>query len=280
MSVTEKESLPQLLRAIHELTGIKVAIYNLDYDEIMAYPDSSVDFCEMLRRVPDALKACNASERERCEACKACVSSKTMECHAGLTEIVIPIENSGAVVGYIMLGQFVGEKDRELFLSRVQRRCVGYGLSPEQIMENAKKVPCCTDAQMQSIEKIVDVIASYIVFSGLLYPSQTPLKQSILDYIAKNLSEDLSILGLCRKFAVSKSELYRIMRHAAPEGVAAYVRRLRFRKACELLRYTRKPVWQVAAEVGYDNPDYFLRAFKKEMGISAGKYRKGQGGVP
>lgn len=277
MSVTQTEKLPQLLRAVHELTGVKVAIYNLDYDEIMAYPSHSIDFCEMLRRVPDALRACNESERERCQVCKACASSKTVRCHAGLTEIVIPIDNNGAVVGYIMLGQFVGEQDRETFLSQVQRRCAGYSLSPEQIMGNAHKVPSCTDAQMQSIAKIVDVIASYIVFSGLLYPSQTSLKKTITDYIAKNLSEDLSVLGLCRKFAVSKSELYRLLRHTAPNGVAAYVRELRFRKACELLRYTRKPVWKIAAEVGYDNPDYFLRAFKKEVGISAGKYRKGSG---
>ena len=62
MPVTEQEKLPQLLKAVHELTGIKVAIYNLDYDEIMAYPASSIDFCEMLRVVPDALKACNRSE--------------------------------------------------------------------------------------------------------------------------------------------------------------------------------------------------------------------------
>ena len=100
------------------------------------------------------------------------------------------------------------------------------------------------------------------------------LQQKIAEYIFNHLSEDLSVQSLCRRFAVSKSELYRLLRRQAPDGIARYVRQLRFHKACELLRGTSKPLWQIAAEVGYENPDYFLRAFKKETGISAGKYRK------
>lgn len=103
---------------------------------------------------------------------------------------------------------------------------------------------------------------------------EKPLRQQIMDYICNNLSQDLSVQALCRRFAVSKSELYRLVRSQAPEGIARYVRQLRFRKACELLRGTNMPIWQIAEEVGYDNPDYFLRVFKKETGTSAGKYRK------
>ena len=104
--------------------------------------------------------------------------------------------------------------------------------------------------------------------------SEKSLQQEIAEYILQNLSEDLSVQTMCRRFAVSKSELYRMLRRQAPDGIARYVRQLRFERACDLLRNTSKPLWQIAAEVGYDNPDYFLRAFKKETGLSAGKYRR------
>lgn len=100
------------------------------------------------------------------------------------------------------------------------------------------------------------------------------LQQEITEYILQNLSGDLSVQTMCRRFAVSKSELYRILRRQAPDGIARYVRQIRFERACDLLRNTSKPLWKIAAEVGYDNPDYFLRAFKKETGLSAGKYRR------
>jgi len=100
------------------------------------------------------------------------------------------------------------------------------------------------------------------------------MQQEIAEYILQNLSEDLSVQTMCRRSAVSKTELHRILRRQAPDGIARYVRQLRFERARDLLRNTSKPLWQIAAEVGYDNPDYFLRAFKKETGVSAGKYRR------
>lgn len=275
MRVSESDKLPELLKAIHELTGIKVAIFNLDCEEILSYPSTSIDFCRMLHRQEAGLKSCSISEKERCEACSREAAQQTLQCHAGLTQIVIPIMNSGAVVGYIMLGQFVGENERDAFVQQAITLGTEFGLEREEVVEKALAVPGCTDGQMQSVAKIVNVIASDIVLTDLLDLSEKPLKQTILDYIAKNLSEDLSVQALCQKFSVSKSELYRLLRHQAPGGVASYVRARRFERACELLRYTRKPVWKIAAEVGYDDPDYFLRAFKKGTGVSAGKYRKG-----
>lgn len=100
------------------------------------------------------------------------------------------------------------------------------------------------------------------------------LQQQIVEYVSAHLAEDLRVCDLCRRFAVSRAELYRIMRYQAPGGVAHCVRQLRFERACDLLHNTSKPLWQIAAEVGYDNPDYFLRAFKKEMGCSVGEYRR------
>ena len=106
------------------------------------------------------------------------------------------------------------------------------------------------------------------------YDMDKSVQQKIAEYIFDHLADDLSVQTLCRHFAVSKSELYRLFRRQAPDGIARYIRQLRFQRACELLRGTGRPLWQIATEVGYDNPDYFLRAFKKETGISAGKYRK------
>lgn len=141
----------------------------------------------------------------------------------------------------------------------------------ETTAQNGEKVE---KDRLHSAVRLIDVMIASMGFTDLLAPPKRSLQQTILDYIEKNLSEDLSVQTLCHRFSVSKSELYRILRERAPHGVAAYVRQKRFQKACGLLRDTGKPVWQIAAEVGYDDPDYFLRAFKKELGISAGRYRK------
>ena len=209
MSVVEMQKLYELLKAIHDLTGMRAAVCDLGGETLAACPEEQA------------------------------------EAHSGHGERM-PIVSSSAVVGYVLLESMT--KDGAIHLD---------------------------EAQLAGAAKLADVMASYIAFSELLSSADMPLDQTVLDYISKNLRADLSIQALCRRFSVSKSELYRMLREAAPEGVASYVRQKRFARACELLRGTRKAIWQIAEEVGYDNPDYFLRAFKKEVGVSAGKYRKG-----
>ena len=274
MTVTDQEKLIELMKAIHELTGIKVAIYNTDCVEVLAYPVKDTPFCEMMRWRSESTNACNLSEHRRCEFCRQKGTAQILQCHAGLTELVAPLLNGNATIGYIMAGQVTNVRDKTGFLDQVMDKCRLYGFDRDEVKRRAEQVRYYSDQQLFSVLKIISVMASYIVFSDLLYPEQTPLHQSILDYIAKNLSADLSITALCERFSVSKAELYRLLRTSAPDGVAAYIRQLRMNKACDLLRNTDKPIWRIAEEIGCDDQNYFMRIFKKTFGLSAGRYRK------
>lgn len=54
--------------------------------------------------------------------------------------------------------------------------------------------------------------------------------------------------------------------------------RLRVQQACRLLDTTTLPVSEVARQVGYDDPYYFTRCFRRVMGHSPRKYRQVQKG--
>ncbi|MBM6699189.1 helix-turn-helix transcriptional regulator [Bifidobacterium pullorum subsp. saeculare] len=47
----------------------------------------------------------------------------------------------------------------------------------------------------------------------------------------------------------------------------------RMSHACDLLGSTALPVTQVAAECGYADPRYFMRVFKRRMGVTPTRYR-------
>jgi YesN/AraC family two-component response regulator len=53
-----------------------------------------------------------------------------------------------------------------------------------------------------------------------------------------------------------------------------YFNRLRMQRACELLQTTGRPVLEIGCKVGYNDPYYFSRAFKKIIGVSPNEYRK------
>ena len=43
--------------------------------------------------------------------------------------------------------------------------------------------------------------------------------------------------------------------------------------AAEFLTYTTAPIERIANQVGYENPSYFYKIFKKYFGISPAEYR-------
>ena len=53
-----------------------------------------------------------------------------------------------------------------------------------------------------------------------------------------------------------------------------YVIQQRMARAASLLAETAAPIKQVAHAVGYDDPYYFSRLFKRTVGLAPGAYRK------
>ena len=53
-----------------------------------------------------------------------------------------------------------------------------------------------------------------------------------------------------------------------------YLTAFRMKKAIELLRTTDYSVEKIAEEVGYSNPNYFVKVFKKQMGKTISDFRK------
>ena len=94
-----------------------------------------------------------------------------------------------------------------------------------------------------------------------------------MDYISAHLEEDLSVSTLCRKFGVSRAELYKLSKSYMPDGIAEFIKNARLTRAAELLKKTDEPVWRIAESTGFFDKDYFLRLFKKKYGMPAGKYR-------
>ena len=94
-------------------------------------------------------------------------------------------------------------------------------------------------------------------------------------YFNEHYSEDISIDEYAEKSHVSVSWFIRNFKHCTGITPMQYILSKRIYNAEILLQDPTYNITEIARIVGYDNPLYFSRIFKKAKGLSPSEYRKG-----
>jgi AraC-like DNA-binding protein len=79
---------------------------------------------------------------------------------------------------------------------------------------------------------------------------------------------------LARRVGLSRATLARRFSRLVGTPPLTYLARWRMTLAGQLLRETDEPLTQIGSRVGYQSEFAFNRAFKRELGVSPGEYRK------
>lgn len=89
----------------------------------------------------------------------------------------------------------------------------------------------------------------------------------------RRLDATLNLDELAREAHLSKYHFVRRFRELTGHTPIQHFIYLKMQHACRLLDGTEEPVKRVAAQVGYDDPYYFSRLFKRVIGVSPQQYR-------
>lgn len=266
--------LTKLVKSFYELTNIRMVVYDDAFNEVFSYPERHTTFCDMMNRNPNIRKKCNASASFACDQCRKQNKMITYTCHAGLTEVVAPLNENDVTIGYIMFGQITNIKNKTEFAKRAKLKCENYALDLEEFNKKIRTVPYKTDAQIEAISEIMNAFTSYIYLKRIVSTKREETLDSILDYIEQNIYSDLSVQSICEKFSISKTVLYDLTKSAMPGGIAKNIRSKRIERAKELLLTTDKPIEEISGLSGFIDCNYFRRIFKQITGLSAKSYRK------
>ena len=96
----------------------------------------------------------------------------------------------------------------------------------------------------------------------------SPSLEETLAYMESHLAETLSVRDLAARLYLSESHFIRVFKELTGLPPGQYLLRRRLQRACELLWQTGLPISEIAREVGFADPLYFSKAFKKIYGIS------------
>ena len=106
----------------------------------------------------------------------------------------------------------------------------------------------------------------------------TPLSRRVcklvIDYMHDRISYDVSLADLAAVAGLSAEHFCRAFRAATGSPPHRYLLGLRMARARDYLGGTKWTISEVAAAVGYDDPSYFARLFRRSTGTAPLVYRQ------
>lgn len=98
------------------------------------------------------------------------------------------------------------------------------------------------------------------------------IRQSI-DTVEQNISNpDFSVEDLSRALHMSRVALYKKLLALTGKSPLDFIKTIRLKRAAQLLEKSQFTISEIAYEVGFNNPKYFARNFKKEFGLLPSEY--------
>ena len=105
--------------------------------------------------------------------------------------------------------------------------------------------------------------------------SEKELIEKLNKLIEVNLdNSNLTGDEIYRELAVSRSQLFRVVKEHAQLSISLYVRHRKLLKAKELLDSSDLKISEITYQIGIDSPQSFSKYFTQEFGVSPSEYRK------
>lgn len=97
---------------------------------------------------------------------------------------------------------------------------------------------------------------------------------SALQYIKTRFHRPLSVQEIADHLGVSRTHLYRLFRRCLSASPGECLTRLRIEQAGAMLRDSSLPIGHIARSVGFDDPLYFTKVFRRATGRTPTAYRQ------
>lgn len=224
------------------------------------------EFCRKIKQNRDLLRLCSQNDtfqlpRRAEEEKKPFIST----CHAGVSELVIPL--------------FDGERCREVFLAGIFR--TESGASPYPFMEREfRNLPVRNAEKLKLIQDLLKELSPILRehrdsrgTDGGTGIQDSRILQTVA-HIDKNFAERIRIKELARKVCLSESRFLHLFRKETGFSVVAYLTQCRLKAARQMLEIAGISIQEVMEQCGFRDQSRFGKLFREYTGCSPLVYHK------
>ncbi len=110
--------------------------------------------------------------------------------------------------------------------------------------------------------------------TGTIATRQDSIFEAFRALVHRHHSDRWQIAQYAEALRISRTHLHRVCNAATGLSALAYVEDQSVQEACSQLAYTKKGIALIGYDLGYEDPAYFSRVFRRKVGLSPKEYRE------
>jgi AraC-like DNA-binding protein len=103
--------------------------------------------------------------------------------------------------------------------------------------------------------------------------ASSSITNDAISYMQNNINQPVLVEGIAKHLGMSTSFFYKKFKQDTGYSPIAYFNLLKIQRACQLIHSNICSIGEIGSKIGIDDPYYFSRLFKKQMGVSPRQYR-------
>ena len=267
------EKIQKLINSFAYCFKISACIFSPEMNTIFnSKPNHICDYCQLIQEKLGLRYRCREQDKLMCKQCEKSKKPLVYQCHAGLMETVIPLKLNNRLVGYSMIGQF---RNREDVPQEICKNWLQKHTDLKELQQAFLNQPYYEKTAIDNIINLFEMLCSYIVSREYIKIRQPSVADKVILYIEQNISVPILLDEVADKLRLSRSSISHIIKR----DLQISFKQLCIQKKIEQFENLVKnnsgiPLQEAAFLVGYNDPLYFSRVYKKVRSITPSAFQK------
>jgi len=256
------EEVQRLIDSFAYCFKVKITIFSARMEEmVVGLQNPGSAFCQLIQKKLRYRYRCCRQDKLMCERCEQKDEVIIYNCYGGLSEIVVPIKIEEKLVGYGMLGQFRTSRN---IPDVIIQDWVKAGFASEELLKTYEAQPLFDKPAVDNMLRLFSMLIAFIVTREYVRIRRPSIAEKVIHWLDEHIAEPLSLNDAAAAVKYSRSTVsHEIKRQLG----------MNFKKICILKKIQRfesliaadpaLSIQEAAAMVGYEDPFYFSRLYKK-----------------
>lgn len=295
-----KNYLQRVIAIVEKALGVNITYININrntasdsrLDILRNNAVHSSSYCLFIKEKIKGQKYCYICKMKGIKKCMTLMEEFDGMCIMGVHDIVKPVIKDDELFGILYLSgiRYTPEecKAREL----INKHCKLLGRYEEEMLKEYLRLTPVNIEGLGVMEKCLEELRQIILdilntmkplnvrgkeisgSSGASASDKKWIYNTILPYIEENYKNNVSLEELAETFFINSQYLCRLFKSKTGMNFKQYITQLRIEEAKAKLTVPINSITDIALSTGFNDPNYFSRVFKDNVGMTPSEYRK------